>query len=338
MSAPLLPDIRKLNRRQVLTWGAAMLATGCGRRGRPLSAADTHPAGYPTVEAVRFFGQRLEQLSGGELSLNLYPGSQLGQERDSTEITIFGGIDFNRINLAPLNSIAPLTRVPALPFLFRSQAHMRTAMDGPAGDQILESLRAFGLVGLCFFDSGARSFYNTQRPIHTPADMAGMKIRVQNSPIYVQMINALGASATPMPFGEVYQGLVQGVIDGAENNWPSYESTRHFEVARYYSRTLHVMAPEVLVVSAKTWAGFSVSEKDWIRQAARESVGEMRRLWDARVESARQNVLAQGIEVIEDIDKREFARHMQPVWEPILADSRSRELVETIEAIDDENA
>jgi len=204
------------NRREFLLAGnAALLSAGCKNRAlnRPFLAADAHA------------------------------------ERDTIEITTFGGLDLNRVPIAPLNSIEPMTLIPSLPFLFRSTQHMRKALDGAAGDIILASLRPHQMVGLCFYDSGQRSFYNTQHPILTPADMKGMKIRVQSSDLYVSMIKALGADATPMSFGEVYQALVQGVIDGAENNWPSYHSTRHFEAARYYSLSRHVMAPELLVMS-----------------------------------------------------------------------------------------
>ncbi len=151
--------------------------------------------------------------------------------------------------MGPFNNLIPETFVPALPFIFRSVDHMRKTMDGPIGDQILKAFEPHGLVGLAFYDSGARSFYNSKRPINTPADMKGMKIRVQQSDLFVDLVNALGANATPMPSGEVYSALQTGVVDGAENNWPSYESFRHFEVAKFYSLTEHSMSPEVLVMS-----------------------------------------------------------------------------------------
>ena len=231
-----------LNRRRVLQAGAAGLAGmslgACGQAGsRPLLSSDTHPSDYPTVQAVRHMGEVLREQTDGRLDIRIYAGGQLGSERDTLEITSFGGLDMNRVNLAPLNSIEPMTVIPSLPFLFSSTEHMRQSLDGAPGDVILNSLVPHNLVGLCFYDSGERSFYNTRQAIRTPDDMRGMKIRVQNSDLYVAMIRALGADATPMPLGEVYQSLVQGVIDGAENNWPSYESGRHFEAAPYYSLT-----------------------------------------------------------------------------------------------------
>ncbi|MAF57384.1 MAG: C4-dicarboxylate ABC transporter, partial [Ponticaulis sp.] len=282
-----------LNRRRVLQAGAAGLAGmslgACGQAGsRPLLSSDTHPSDYPTVQAVRHMGEVLREQTDGRLDIRIYAGGQLGSERDTLEITSFGGLDMNRVNLAPLNSIEPMTVIPSLPFLFSSTEHMRQSLDGAPGDVILNSLVPHNLVGLCFYDSGERSFYNTRQAIRTPDDMRGMKIRVQNSDLYVAMIRALGADATPMPLGEVYQSLVQGVIDGAENNWPSYESGRHFEAAPYYSLTRHVMAPEILVMSLSRWRKLSEADQELVVNAAKSSVPFMRELWDARVAGARE--------------------------------------------------
>jgi tripartite ATP-independent transporter DctP family solute receptor len=323
-----------LDRRALLAGGAVLL-TGCGdAQTRALITSDTHPYEYPTVQAVVEMGRLLEERSEGRLTLRIYAGGQLGSERDTLEITTFGGIDLDRVNLAPLNSIEPLTSVPSLPFLFRSIDHMRAAMDGPPGEKVLASLEKHGLIGICFYDSGDRSFYNTRRPIRTPADMAGLKIRVQNSNLYVAMVRALGADATPMDLGEVYQGLVQGVIDGAENNWPSYESGRHYEVARYYSLTRHVMAPEILVMSKSRWDKLEPADQALIRACARESVPYMRTLWDARVESARERVLSAGVEANEVDDQAAFADRMRPVWEQFAVSPEQRALVDEILALE----
>lgn len=326
-----------MTRRGLLAAGAgagALSLAGCGREREVLYAADAQPGDYPTVAALRYFAERLEELTGGSLRANIYPGAQLGAEKDTLEITIFGGLDVNRVNIAPLNSIAPTTVIPALPFLFRSIAHMRAAMDGAPGRAILDTLEPYGLVGLCYYDSGARSFYNTRRPIVEPDDLKGLKIRVQNSDLYVSLVRALGGDATPMTFAEVYQGLVQGVIDGAENNWPSYHSTRHFEVARYYSLTQHVMAPEVLVMSGHRWARLSDDEKQAVMIAARESVPIMREIWDARVEEAREAVLANGNELVEEPDKPAFAQKMEPVWDRFILDSKMQALVDDIRSME----
>lgn len=328
----------QFSRRTMLAAGSAGLAlTGCGQAGkRPLLSSDTHPADYPTVRAVDYMAKLLREETNGRLDIRTYSGGQLGSERDTLEITIFGGLDLNRVNLAPLNAIEPLTTIPALPFLFRSQEHLYTTLDGEIGEEILASLEPHSLIGLCFYDSGERSFYNTKKPIRTPEDMQGMKIRVPNSDLYVAMIKALGADATPMSLSEVYQSLVQGVIDGAENNWPSYEDGRHFEAAPYYSLTRHVMAPEVLVMSLNRWRKLSEEDRILVRSAAKRSVIEMRRLWSERVEGAKRRLLASDVHVNEVDDLSAFQERMHPVWERFITSDRQKELVARTVALGNE--
>lgn len=337
MRMPESADAIRLSRRHVLAAGAAMAGlSACGMRaGREFLSTDTHPEEYPTVQAVKEMGRLLSARTDSRLGIKIYAGGQLGSEQDTLEITVFGGLDLNRVNLAPLNSIEPLTALPALPFLFRSNDHMRRALDGPIGDEILASLEPHGLIGLCFYDSGDRNFYNTRRPIRTPGDMRGLKIRVPSSDLYVSMIRALGADATPMSIAEVYQALVQGVIDGAENNWPSYESGRHFEAAKYYSLTQHVIAPEVLVMSKSRWDKLGEADRALVRQTARESVPFMRTLWDQRVEDSRARLMASGIEVNEVDDKAAFAAAMRPVWDRYVVSDKARRLVSQIEAMEE---
>jgi tripartite ATP-independent transporter DctP family solute receptor len=330
-----------LTRRQVLL--APVLLSACSRDSggpdRPLFVADAHPDEYPTVQALYAIDDILNRRTGGEMRVRVYSGGQLGSEEDTLEITIFGGLDLNRVNLAPLNSIVPETIVLALPFLFRSVAHSRAAFDGETGQRILDAMQVQGMKGLCFYDSGARSFYNTKRPVYTPSDMSGLKLRVQNSNIYVAMVQALGANPTPISYGEVYQALVQGVVDGAENNWPSFESSRHFEVARHYSLTRHVLAPEVLVASQITWDKLTPEQQVHLQVAADESVPIMRRLWDQRVADARRRLLENGIQLVDDVDHAAFAERMLPVWDRFLNTPALRKLSEDIvnlESDDDE--
>ncbi len=333
MKPSRMSDGGGISRRNVLIAGAAAGAlSACGRAdGRAFLSSDTHPADYPTVQAVDEMARLLRERTNGRLDVKTYAGGQLGSERDTLEITVFGGLDMNRVNLAPLNSIEPMTTIPALPFLFRSNNHMRRALDSAVGDEILESLTRHGLIGLCFYDSGDRNFYNTKRPIYTPADMKGLKIRVPNSDLYIAMVKALGADATPMSISEVYQSLVQGVIDGAENNWPSYESGRHFEVATYYSLTQHVIAPEVLVMSRRRWDKLTPEDQAEVRKAARESVPFMRTLWDRRVDAARSKLLAAGVKVNEITDPAAFAAAMRPVWDRYIVTDDQRRIVQQIE-------
>ena len=294
--------------------GAAIFAAATGSASAQtitLRSTDIHPDGYPTIEAVKHMGKLLEERSKGRIKINVFHSAQLGQEKDTIEQTRFGVIDMNRINMAPFNNLIPATNVPSLPFIFRSVEHMRKVMDGPIGDNLLKEFEKHDLVGLAFYDSGSRSFYNSKRPINTPADMKGMKIRVQQSDMFVSLVSALGANATPMNFGEVYSGLQTGVIDGAENNWPSYESTKHYEVAKFYSQTEHSLSPEVLVMSKKSFDKLSAEDKALVRAAAKESVAKMRELWDAREKASEAKVKAGGA-VVNAVEKQPFIDAMKP--------------------------
>src|SRR5215217_6863819 len=281
---------------------------------RDFRSADVHPADYPTVEAVKFIGQQLKDETKGRLGVRVYPNGTLGSEKDTIEQLKIGGLDMMRINAAPLNNVVPETVVPCLPFVFRSKEHMRATLDGPVGDEILAAMEAQGMVGLAFYDSGARSLYTTKKPVKTLADLKGMKIRVQQSDLFVAMVEAMGANATPMPYGEVYTGLKTGIIDGAENNWPSYESSRHFEAAKNYDETEHSMVPEVLVFSKKIWDGLPKDEQDMIRKAAKDSVPYMRKLWDERELKSRKVAEAAGAQVVKIANKQEFQDAMKPVY------------------------
>lgn len=298
-----------------------------------LLSSDTHPADYPTVQAVTEMGRLLAERTSGRMGIRIYAGGQLGAERDTLEITTFGGLDMNRVFLSPLNAIEPATTIPSLPFLFNSKEHMRRALDGAPGRAILDTLAPHGLMGLCYYDSGERSFYNTKHPIFTPVDMKGMKIRTPNSDMSVAMINETGANATPMDLGEVYQSLVQGVIDGAENNWPSYESGRHFEAAKYFSLTRHVMTPEVLLMSKARWDKLSSADRDIVMACAADSVPFMRRLWDERVESARQRLLAAGVQENEVTDRDSFVKLMKPVYDQFVTTDFEKRIVSDIQAM-----
>ncbi|RJF92182.1 TRAP transporter substrate-binding protein [Noviherbaspirillum saxi] len=293
-------------------------------------SSDVHPTDYPTVQAVTQMGKVLNEQTKGRLGVKVFANSAMGSEKDTVEQVKIGALDMVRINSAVLHAISPAMMVPSLPFLFRSTQHMRDTLDGPIGDQILASLEKEGFVGLAFYDSGSRSFYTTKKPINTVADMKGMKIRVQQSEMWVAIMQALGANATPMPYAEVYTALKTGLVDGAENNWPSFESSRHYEAAKYYSRTEHSMAPEVLVFSKKVWDGLSKEDQQMIRKAAKESVPHMRKLWDEREAKARQVVTGGGAQ-INDVDKAGFAAAMKPVYDRFVTDPALKDLVVRIQ-------
>jgi tripartite ATP-independent transporter DctP family solute receptor len=306
--------------------GAATLV-----QARDFRSSDVHPTDYPTVEAVRQMGKQLSEQTKGKLGVKVFPAGALGSEKDTIEQLKLGGLDMMRINAAPLNNIVPETIVVSLPFVFRSVEHMRTVVDGPIGDEILAAMASQGMIGLTYYDSGARSFYTAKKPVKTVSDLKGMKIRVQQSDVFVAMIEALGANATPMPFGEVYTALKTGIVDGAENNWPSYESTRHFEAAKYYDMTEHSMVPEVLVFSKRIWDKLSKDDQAAIRKAAKDSVPYMRKLWDEREQKSRKIVEAAGAQVVSIPNKQEFIDAMKPVYVKFANTPKLQELVKRIQ-------
>ncbi len=294
-------------------------------------SADVHPGDYPTVEAVKHMGKLLSEQTKGRLGVRVYPSGSLGTEKDNIEQLKIGGLDMMRINVGVLNSVVPETIVTVLPFIFRSTYHMRKALDGPIGDEILASMESQGLVGLAFYDSGSRSFYTTKKPIKNLADMKGLKIRVQQSDLFVSMIEALGANPTPMPYGEVYTALKTGIVDAAENNVPSYESSRHFEAAKYYNLSEHSLAPEVLVFSKKIWDTLSKADQALMRKAAKDSVPIMRKLWDERELKSRKIVEAAGSQTIIIPNRQEFIDAMKPVYAKFANTPKLKDLVARIQ-------
>ena len=311
---------------------AAMAMVCQPLQARDFRSADVHPADYPTVEAVKFIGQQLKDETKGRLGVRVYPNGTLGSEKDTIEQLKIGGLDMMRINAAPLNNVVPETVVPCLPFVFRSKEHMRATLDGPVGDEILAAMETQGMVGLAFYDSGARSVYTARKPVKSLADLKGMKIRVQQSDLFVAMVEALGANPTPMPYGEVYTGLKTGIVDAAENNFPSYESSRHFEAAKYYAMTEHSMAPEVLVFSKKIWDALPEEDRKLIRKAAKDSVPVMRKLWDEREAKSQAIAEKAGSQIVQLENKKEFIDAMAPVYAKFADTPKLKDLVQKIQA------
>ena len=293
-------------------------------------SADIHPDDYPTVTAVRFMGERLKQLSGGKHTIKVFPSGALGGEKETIEQAKIGALQMVRVNVGAMNNVCPETIVPTMPFLFRSVEHMHKALDGSVGADILKACEKQGFVGLAFYDSGARSMFTAKRAVRSFADMKGMKVRVQQSDLWVSMLEAMGANATPMPMGEVYTGLKTGLIDAAENNYPTYESARAFEVAKYFTKTEHSMAPEILLFSKRAWDRLSAEEQGWIRQAAKESVPYMRKQWAEREARSLAPAKAGGAEFIE-IDKKPFQDAMKPVYDKFITDAQLKDLVKRVQ-------
>ena len=305
---------------------ATAVALPVGAHAADFRSADIHPDDYPTVQAVRYMGDLLKQRSNGKMSIKVFAQGSLGSEKDAIEQTKIGALSMVRVNSAAMNNICEATIVPTMPFLFRSTEHMRHVLDGPLGDDILKSCEKNGFIGLAWYDSGSRSLYTTKRPIRTLADAKGMKIRVQQSDLWVSLMEAMHANATPMPWGEVYTGLKTGLVDGAENNWPSYESSRQFEVAKYYSLTEHSMAPEMLMFSKVAWDRLSKEDQAMVRQAAKDSVPYMRKLWDEREQKSRKLVEASGVQIIQ-VDKASFQAAMKPVYDRFITSAQMKDLV-----------
>lgn len=312
--------------------GTAAMATAATACEVTFRSSDTHPDGYPTVVAVQKMGEMLKERTGDRLCIDVFHSAQLGEEKDTIEQTQFGVIDMNRVSLGPFNNIIEETQIPSLPYIFRSVDHMHKVMDGPIGQQILDAFTANDLVGLAFYDGGSRSFYNSEKPIKSMADLAGMKFRVMQSDMFVDMVAALGANATPMPYGEVYSSIQTGVIDGAENNWPSYDSSGHFEVAKYYTLDQHLIVPEVLVMAKSSFDKLSAEDQAAVRQAAKDSVAVMRELWVAREAESEAKVRAAGAEIITDIDKTPFIEAMAPVYQKYVTSPKLQKMVADIQA------
>ena len=262
---------------------------------RLLTATDEHVKYYPTVEAVRWIGETLERETGGRLKLRLYHSGQLGRESEAIDMARFGAIDITRVYSGALNNAFPLTRALCLPYVFDSVAHMRRALDGGLADAVLDGFAARDLVGLALYDSGARCFYNTKHPIVTPKDLHGLKLRVANSDIFIELVRLLGANPTPMSLGDTFSGMETHMIDGAENNMRSFHSSRHFEAAKFWSQTEHSYAPDILLLSRRTYDELAPDDRALLRDTARASVAVMRAKWDEWEGKARQAVLDAGI-------------------------------------------
>jgi tripartite ATP-independent transporter DctP family solute receptor len=296
-----------------------------------LRSSDTHPDGYPTVEAVKYFGEQLSEKTDGRYSVEVFHSAQLGEEKDTIEQTQFGVIDLNRISIGAFGTQVPEATVTQLPYIFRSADHFHAVLDGPIGDEILAAFDAVDLKALAYYDGGARSFYNSGKPINSPADLSGMKLRVMQSDIFVDMVAALGGNATPMPYGEVYSGIQTGVIDGAENNYPSYDTAGHSEVAKYYSLDEHLMVPEVLVMSKMVWDKLTPEDQAAVQDAAKASVAKERELWAAQEMASKAKVEAAGA-VINEVDKAPFIEAMKPVYAKYVTDPKLQDLVARIQA------
>lgn len=275
--------------------GAGLSACAPGDAGL-MTEADVHRAGYPTVEAVKWMGAEIEKATGGRLHIKQYPSGQLGAEDDSIGLARFGAVDFARVNFAAVNNLVPQTRVLCLPFVIDSMDHLHRAVDSDVGEEIRAAFDRVGLIGLAIYDAGARCFYNVRRPIVRPGDMKGLKIRSPMSDVFLRSFEAMGANPTPLAVNGVFQALSTHLIDGAENNWPTFESARHLEMAKFWSETQHSYSPEILTMSKERFFARSKADQDLIRDAAARSVPVMREHWARFSEESKAKALATGVQ------------------------------------------
>jgi len=321
-----------MQRRSIAVAAALVLAlSATASMARTFRSADVHSKDFPTNQAVAFMGDQLSKATGGKDTIRVFGDSSLGSEKDTVEQVKIGALDMVRVNTAAFHGIVPESMIPSLPFLFRDINHFRKTIYGPQGDKILAAFDKAGFVGLALYESGARSIY-AHKPIRTLADVKGMKVRVQPSDLWVSLVGAMGASATPMPYAEVYTGLKTGLLDAAENNYPSYEEAKHYESAPVYSETLHVMGPEVLVFSKKVWDTLTPQEQAAIRKAAKDSVPYYVKLWEAKEKESRDAVVKAGAKIIpaSEIDRKSFVDVERPVWDKFATTPELKSLVQEI--------
>jgi tripartite ATP-independent transporter DctP family solute receptor len=331
-----------MNRRSMIRLAAlCALATNAFLSGQAsaqqklvLKASDVHPAGYPTVVAVESLGKKLEAATQGRLRVQMFAAMQLGGEKEAIEQAQIGAIQFARVSVGALGPVIDELNVFNLPFLFRNTAHMQKVIDGPIGQELLGKVTnnaKAGLVGICWMDAGARSVYDTKKPIKDITDLKGLKVRVMGNPMFVDMMNALGGNGVAMGYDQVFSALQTGVVDGAENNPPSFVFDNHFQVARYYTLTEHLIVPEMLVFSRKTWDTLSKDDQSLLMKLGAEAQQEERVLWMKYEQEALEKAKAAGIQIIEVTDKKPFQDAVKPVWDKY--GPRFADMIERIKAV-----
>ncbi len=285
-------------------------------RVRVLKLAHTMDTTHPVHQALLYLNERLEEVSNGKMQLDVYPSGQLGTERELIELLQIGGLAMAKVSASPLEGFIPEMKLFSLPYLFNDSEHFWKVLNGDIGRQLLLAGEQYRVRGLAYYDSGSRSFYSTEKPIRSPADLPGMKIRVQNSQTAVALIKAMGGSPTPVSFGELYTALQQGLVDGAENNPPSFYLSKHFEVSKYLSLDEHTSVPDVIIIGTPVWNTLSDQEKAWLQFATDESVLRQRELWEASTQESLDAVREAGVEIIYP-DKSKFKESVQSLYQDL---------------------
>ncbi|HDQ44592.1 MAG TPA: TRAP transporter substrate-binding protein [bacterium] len=269
---------------------------------------------HPVHKGMVFMARRVAELSDGKMRIDIYPGGQLGQERELIELLQIGSLAMTKVSTAPLESFVPEMKIFGIPYLFRDDEHRWKVLSGEIGERLLLAGQDYLIRGLCYYDAGSRSFYTKSQPILRPDDLSGLKIRVMKSITSMEMVRSLGGSATPIPWGELYTALQQGVVDGAENNPPSFHLSRHYEVCKYYSLDEHTSVPDILLMSRAVWERLSPREREWLQQAVDESIPVQRQYWQEAVDEALRVVREADVQVLYP-DKAPFRERVKPMHE-----------------------
>ena len=311
-----------------------LLLPGCGKQQdvKVIKLGHALDQSHPVHLAMQFMGDQLAQASQGTMRIDIYPSQQLGTERELLELLQIGSLGMTKVSSSVLEGFEPSFRVFGLPYLFRDDRHRFAVLEGDVGKKILLSAERFNLRGLAYYDAGSRSFYTKDRPIEAPEDLEGMKIRTQESPVAIRMVRAMGGAATPIAWGELYTALQQGIVDGAENNPPSFYLSRHYEIARYYSLDEHTSVPDVLLISTRVWSGLSPQQRAWVQEAANASAEYEKRLWKKAEEDALAAVQADGVTVIRP-DKKPFADAVQGLYEEFRSEPVVYNLIQEVRAV-----
>ena len=293
-----------------------LIVSSCGElsKYKNLKLAHGLPTDHPVHKAMVFMADRCKEISDGKLQIQIYAGGQLGSEQQCVELLQIGSLAITKVSAAVMESFTDDYKVLGLPYIFRDQEHGFKVFDGEIGRELLLSTEQKRIRGLCFYDAGSRSFYTINKPVQSPDDLAGMKIRVMKSKTAMDMVQSLGGSPTPISWGELYTALQSGVVDGAENNPPTFYTSHHYEVCKHYSLDEHTAVPDVLIISQPIWDGLTEQEKQWLQQAADESVPVQRKLWAASVEESLREVQKAGVKVYRP-DKTPYIKKVEDVYE-----------------------
>ncbi|GAA0740788.1 MULTISPECIES: TRAP transporter substrate-binding protein [Flavobacteriaceae] len=296
---------------------------------RTIKLAHSLDVNHSVHKAMVKMGEDLAKISDGKMQLEIYPSQQLGTERECIELLQIGSLDMTKVSVGVMENFAPRTKVFGLPFLFRDKQHLFNVLDGPVGKELLDEGTKYWIKGMGYYDAGSRSFYTKDKPVNSPEDLKGLKIRVMESVTAMDMVKSLGGSATPISWGELYTSLQQGVVDGAENNPPSFYLSRHYEVCKYYSLDEHTSLPDVLIIGTHIWNDLSEQERTWLQEAVDKSVTYQRTLWADAEKEALDAVEAAGVTVIRP-DKTLFSKEVEEVYEHYGQDADMKSLIDRI--------